>query len=106
MAVNGCAVCLRKQRRIDTLEEEVTRLRAKVRYHARKEEDGFFGSSTPSSKKPVKPNSEEREKKPRGARHGHKGVGRKSHSEGSRDRTVEVEPDSERCQECGTPLEK
>ena len=106
MAVNGCAVCLQKQRRIDKLEEEVTSLRAKVRYQARKEEDGFFGSSTPSAKKPVKPNSEEKEKKPRGARHGHKGVGRKSHSEGNRDRTVDVQPDSEMCQECGTPLEK
>lgn len=52
MAVNGCPVCLHKQRRIDELEEEVKRLRDKLRYQEREEEDGFFGSSTPSSKKP------------------------------------------------------
>jgi hypothetical protein len=68
MAVNGCAFCLQKQRRIDELEEEVKRLRAKVCYQERKEKEGFFGSSTPSSKKPVKPNSEQKEKKARGAK--------------------------------------
>lgn len=74
MAVNGCPVCLEKQRRIDELEEEVQRLRTKVRYQERKEKDGFFGSSTPSSKKPVKPNVELKESKPRGAKPGHNGV--------------------------------
>src|SRR5208337_202820 len=78
MAVNDCPVCLVKQRRIDELEEEVKNLRAKVRYQERREEDGFFGSSTPSSKKPVKPNSEQKAKKPRGAKPGHRGVGRTS----------------------------
>jgi transposase len=106
MAVNGCPVCLHKQRRIDELEEEVKGLRAKLRYEERKEQDGFFGSSTPSSKRPVKPNNEQKEKKPKGARLGHRGVGRKSHDDGTADRTVEVEVESEICPECGTPLEK
>ncbi len=106
MAVNGCAFCLQKQRRIDELEEEVERLRAKVRYQERKEKEGFFGSSTPSSKKPVKPNSEQKEKKTRGAKHGHNGVGRRGHADGSTDRKVVVEPESEMCPECGNPLEK
>ena len=106
MAANGCAFCLQKQRRIDELEEEVKRLQAKVRYQERKEKEGFFGSSTPSSKKPVKPNSEEKEKKARGAKHGHNGVGRRGHADGSTDRKVVVEPESEMCPECGNPLEK
>jgi len=49
MAVNGCAVCLEKQRRIDEPVEEVKRLRVKVRYQERKEQEGFFGFSRPSS---------------------------------------------------------
>jgi hypothetical protein len=67
MAVNGCPVCLHKQRRIEELEEEVKNLRTTLRYQERQGQEGFFGSSTPSSKLPLKPNSEEKEKKPRGA---------------------------------------
>jgi len=104
MAVNGCPVCLDKQRRIDELEDEVKRLRDKLRYQERREEDGFFGSSTPSSKKPIKPNTTAKEQNPRGARPGHKGVGRTSHTDGS-DRTVDVEPEGQMCPDCGTPLE-
>lgn len=106
MAVNGCPVCLHKQRRIDELEEEVQRLRDKLRYRERREEDGYFGSSTPSSKKPVKPNSPQKEKKPRGAKSCHPGAGRKSHADGTSDRTIDVEPQGETCPECGTRLEK
>ena len=106
MAVNGCPVCLHKQRRIDELEEEVKNLRAKLRYQERQGQEGFFGSSTPSSKLPVKPNSEQKEKKPRGARPGHKGAGRTSHDDKTVDRTVDVEPATETCPDCGTHLEK
>lgn len=106
MAVNGCPVCLAKQRRIDELEEEVKRLQAKLRHEERKEQEGFFGSSTPSSKRPIKPNSWQKEKKAKGARLGHKGVGRRSHKDGTADRTEEVGPESETCPECGVPLEK
>ncbi len=106
MAVNGCPVCFHKQRRIDELEEEVERLRDKLRYQKRREEDGYFGSSTPSSKKPVKRNSHQKEKKRRGAKSGHRGSGRKSHAEGTSDCTIDVEPQSETCPECGTPLDK
>lgn len=104
--INGCPVCLEKQRRIDELEEEVTRLRRKLRYEERKGEEGFFGSSTPSSKRPVKPNAPQKENKPRGARAGHKGFGRRRHDQESSDRTVELEPDTEWCPRCGGPLEK
>jgi len=106
MAVNGCPICLQKQRRIDELEEELKKLRAKMRYQERREQDGFFGSSTPSSQLPIKPNAAHRERKPKGARPGHKGNGRRSHDEETVDRTVDIEPSSETCPECGAPLEK
>jgi hypothetical protein len=106
MAVNGCPVCLHKQRRIDELEEEVKSLRAKLRLQERREKDGPFGSSTPSAKLPLKPNTEEKEKKPRGARAGHKGAGRKSHDDQTADRTVDVASGRETCPDCGTLLEK
>lgn len=105
MAINGCPVCLAKQRRIDELEEEIRRLRTKLRCQERKADEGFFGSSTPSSQIPVKPNCEHKETNPRGARPGHKGNGRKSHDEDTVDRTVEVGVTSEICPECGGPLE-
>jgi len=106
MAVNGCPVCLHKQRRIDELEEEVKNLRAKLRYRERQGKEGVFGSSTPSSKLPLKPNSKQKEKKPRGARPGHKGTGRTSHDEETADRTVEVAAERETCPDCGTALAK
>lgn len=106
MAVNRCPICLEKQRRIDELEEELKNLKAKLRYQERREQEGFFGSSTPSSKMPIKPNAAPREQKPEGARPGHKGNGRKSRDEETVDRTVDVEPISEMCPECGAPPAK
>jgi transposase len=106
MVVNGCPACLQKQRRIDELEELVKSLQAKLRYQERKNDEGFFGSSTPSSKKPLKPNSKKKEKKPKGARQGHKGVGRKGHDDEAADRIVDVSPESETCPDCGGPLKK
>lgn len=106
MAINACPLCLDKQREIDDLKEENSSLRAALRREQRKMEDGAFGSSTPSSKIPIKPNTEEREKKPKGARLGHPGNGRKSHEAESADRIVDVQSDMDLCPECGGPLEK
>lgn len=47
-----CAGCYEKQLRIDVLQEEVIYLKHKLRYEERKTKDWYFGSSTPSSKKP------------------------------------------------------
>ncbi len=55
--VNDCASCLDKQREIDRLKEEIQQLRQKICANQRKSKEGFFGSSTPSSKVPVKANS-------------------------------------------------
>jgi len=48
---------LKKQREIDGLKEEIHRLRQKLSYQGRKEKEGFFGSSTPSAKLPLKASS-------------------------------------------------
>lgn len=55
MAIRYCRECFKKQRKIDELEGEVARLKDKLRYQERTAKEGFFGSSTPSSKVPVKP---------------------------------------------------
>jgi transposase len=106
MGINGCPVCLEKQRRIDELEEENSRLRRKLHYQERKGEEGFFGSSTPSSKQPVKPNAPQKQSKPRGARAGHKGFGRRKHDQESSHRTVELDRETEWCPQCGGLLQK
>jgi len=71
-----CEGCFEKQLKIDRLQEENEQLKARLRYRERAEKEGFFGSSTPSSRLPVKENTPEREDRPRGARPGHKGNGR------------------------------
>ena len=53
-----CRECFEKQRQIDRLTQDNARLRVRLRYQERvSREEGFFGSSTPSAKLPVKPNS-------------------------------------------------
>lgn len=100
-----CPQCLEKQRRIDELEEEVRQLKAQLRYQQRKATEGPFGSSTPSSKIPVKPNSlEERQAKRGGAKPGHEGHGRQSVDAQEADR-VEVMEVDEACPCCGGTLE-
>ena len=84
MVVNNCPLCMNKQRRIDELEDEINSLRVALGREQRKMEDGFFGSSTPSSKKPFKKSTEKKEQKPKGARPGHEGHGRKGHEEGTK----------------------
>jgi transposase len=100
-----CPGCFEKQRRIDELEEEVRRLKAQLRYQQRTAAEGPFGSSTPSSKIPVKPNSlEERQEKRGGARPGHEGHGRQAVEAKEADR-VEVMEVEGACPCCGGKLE-
>ena len=100
-----CQGCLEKQRRIDELEEEVRRLKSQLRYQQRTATEGFFGSSTPSSKVPVKPNSlAERQEKRGGAKPGHVGHGREIVAEEEADQVEVVEMD-DNCPCCGRRLE-
>lgn len=103
--VNDCPFCLEKQREIDRLKEENVLLKQRLSYRERKDKEGFFGSSTPSSQQPVKGNTED-EKKPRGAKIGHKGFGRKGFSVSEADRVERVEAHvGEMCPFCGGRLE-
>ncbi len=100
-----CQECLRKQRKIDELEDEIASLRSKLRYQERTAKEGFFGSSTPSSKLPVKPNSRKEHKRNRGGgKPAHQGHGRSSICEQDADKTERVGV-SNICPDCGTILE-
>ncbi len=100
-----CPGCFEKQTKIDQLLEENERLRQKLRYEERKAQEGFFGSSTPSSKIPCKAN-QSGERKPKGAQTGHRGVGRKRFGETEADQVVSVSPEVDPwCPHCGGALE-
>jgi transposase len=101
-----CPGCFEKQRKIDQLLEENRQLKQKLRYQERKATEGFFGSSTPSSKIPLKPN-QRAQRKPKGAKPGHKGAGRKGFEASEADQVVEIAPeDGGRCPDCGRPLKE
>ena len=57
MALSYCPGCLEKQRQIDALKEELVAVKNRLRYQQRTAAEGPFGSSTPSSKVPLKPSS-------------------------------------------------
>ena len=101
--INPCPECFKKQRKIDELTEEVQRLRQKLSYRTRQEKEGFFGSSTSSAKLPLKANTTKtEERKPKGARPGHRGAGRKGASSTEVDRVVSVDdPLENHCPSCG-----
>jgi hypothetical protein len=61
-----CKECFNKQQKINELEEEIASLKSKLRYQERTAKEGFFGSSTPSSKLAVKPNSRKEHERNRG----------------------------------------
>jgi transposase len=105
MGVNFCPGCFEKQRRIDQLEEEVRRLKQKLRYRQRQAEEGPFGSSTPSARRPFKGHSaEEQRAKVGGARRGHPGHGRATIPASQADR-CETVPLGETCPHCAGPLQ-
>jgi transposase len=106
MSMTYCRQCLEKQRKIDELEEEIVHLKAKLRYQERTSEEGFFGSSTPSSRIPVKPNSLiEKSNSRGGGKTGHKGYGRSQICAQDAD-SVERIVVGDTCPDCGTVLEQ
>jgi len=99
-----CEGCFEKQRKIDELLEENLRLKAQLRYRKAREAEGFFGSSTPSSKKPVKADSDEEQKRRKGgARPGHAGYGRTSCTEERAAEVITIEP-IPHCPHCFGPV--
>ena len=80
MAITFCHGCFEKQIAIDRLEQENARLRQKLRSEERRGKEGFFGSSTPSSKLPVKTNTPApTTRKPRGGKAGTSGQRSQTH---------------------------
>ena len=102
-----CEDCFSKQRKIDELTEEVSRLKTKLKYEERRDEEGYFGSSTPSSKIPVKASSvEENQRKRGGAKPGQPGHGRYCFDQSQADHVVDVGSEvGEECPDCGGILE-
>jgi len=104
MTYRYCPHCLEKQREINDLREQIVLLKDKLRYQERTAKEGLFGSSTPSAKRPVKPNTEaERPKRQGGGKRGHAGHGRSSVPPEEADRTETVEA-AEFCPDCGEHL--
>lgn len=98
--LNFCEKCFEKQRKIDELTDELQRLRGELNRKQRKEKEGPFGSSTPSSQKPFKSNTPEEDKKNGGARLGHKGHGRAGFTPEEADRVEEVFLPLNECPDC------
>jgi len=98
--INSCDECLKRQLKIDALIEENLRLKQNLRYRRLKEKEGVFGSSTPSSKIPVKANAPAAAGKPKGARMGHKGKGRAAVAAEDADHVVTLEAEK-LCPNCG-----
>jgi len=100
-----CQECLKKQRKINELEDEIVSLKAKLLYQERTAKEGFFGSSTPSSKIPVKANSQKAHQRNRGGgKPGHQGHGRASICEEDADKVEKIHID-DICPDCGAALE-
>ena len=102
--VNLCEGCLEKQREIDRLREEVQRLKTQLNQRQRKQQEGIFGSATPSSLRPIKANSDEKKRaNPGGAKKGHTGHGRTCCSAAEADEIRRIEL-KDRCPDCGGQL--
>ena len=100
-----CQECLKKQRKINELEDEIVSLKAKLRYQERTAKEGFFGSSTPSAKIPVKPNSQKAHQRNRGGgKVGHEGHGRTTICQEDADKVEKIRI-ADTCPDCGTFLE-
>lgn len=105
MAMHYCPDCFKKQQEINRLKDRIVHLEGKLRLRQRQVKEGPFGSSTPSSKVPVKPSSlPERQARKGGGKIGHVGHGRRRVEAPAADRVVEV-PAPAHCPRCGGGLE-
>jgi len=96
---------LAKQQEIDRLREENARLKERLRYQERTAREGVFGSSTPSSKIPVKPGAAPiTAARSGGARPGHHGHGRRAVDATAADCVQHVSVGA-RCPDCGCRLQ-
>lgn len=99
--VNSCESCFQKQLKIDRLTQENESLRGELRRLKRKAVEGFFSSSTPSSKIPIKENTTEEKSKNRGgAKLGHQGYGRRAHTKEEVEEVRVVKVEAPECPTC------
>jgi hypothetical protein len=98
-----CPQCVKLQEEIKRLREENDRLKAQIRYQQRKIDEGYFGSSTPSSKKPFKAYTKA-EHDNGGGRVGHRGHGRTAIDEREADEVIVVDTE-QMCPDCQIALE-
>ena len=102
-----CSSCLEKQQKIDRLEEENASLRSKLKYRETKDQQEFFGISTPSSKKKFKEKSSlENQAKQGGAKQGHKGNGRRIFGAEEADKIIDYDVRITHCPECNVLLDE
>lgn len=105
MALYYCPDCFKKQQEINRLQDRIRHLEGKLKLRRPPAQAGPFGSSTPSSKIPIKPSSlPERQAKTGGGKRGHKGNGRKTIPQDQADRVVDV-VGADRCPDCGGAME-
>jgi len=90
---------------IDRLQQEIVRLKARLRYQERTAKEGPFGSSTPSAKVPIKANTPQESSHRRGgAKPGHCGHGRRHIPDEEVTRELSVSG-PEQCPYCGGPMD-
>lgn len=103
LGVNTCDACLEKQREIDRLREELTRLRQQLNQRQR-DAATPFASSTPSSKITIKPNTPPLQTEKRGgAQLGHTGHGRRTVTAANSEQVITV-PVEDSCPQCSGTL--
>ena len=97
-----CPQCVKLQEEVKRLRERVHSLEAQLRYQQRKIDEGYFGSSTPSSKRPFKTRAKA-EHHNGGACHGHQGHGRAAISAQEADAVIPIDTEH-LCPDCQVPL--
>jgi transposase len=103
----SCSKCLEKDVKIYDLTQKIEHLQKIIDFQKKKQKEGPFGSSTPSSKIPIKENTKvDNKNKNGGGKKGHKGYGRKKISEETADKVEYLYNETELCPECNCELEK
>ena len=97
-----CSQCVKLQEEVKRLRERISSLEAQLRYQQRKIAEGFFGSSTPSSKRPFKTRAKVAHHNG-GARQGHQGHGRAAISAQEADAVIPIDTEH-LCPDCQVPL--
>ena len=99
-----CNHCFEYLEEIARLKDQLKAANAKINKQQRQIDEGHFGSSTPSSKKPPQPNTDQENKNKGGAQKGHVGSGRSKHDLNDADTTTEINFEAENCPDCGGEL--